>query len=108
MQSTPHLVIPARLHSVAALALLLEKLERHPRQASPEQYRIVARSLSSMLAQTPLDAPLNEVLRAFPAAAELYENQQYGRAGLCRHRLDAAAAAEQATNALLTRVRRPA
>jgi hypothetical protein len=45
------------------------------------------------------------VLRAFPAAAELYENVQYAHAGLCRQPLEAALNAELLTRAAIARVR---
>jgi hypothetical protein len=104
LQTTHPLLIPARLQNLASLALLLEKLERRPRQASAEQYRAVVAQLSALLAQATLDGPLNEVLNAFPATAELYENLQYGHAGLCRHGLEPSLAAEQEARALLSHV----
>lgn len=97
------LVVPARLHSLAALAGLLERLERLPRQASAAQYRSVVQQLSSLLASSPIDESLNAILRACPATAMLYENLQYRHAGLCRQPLESALAAEAAAASLISR-----
>lgn len=105
MQTTNSLVVPARLHSLAALAALLERLERQPRHASAAQYRSVVQQLSSLLAASPLDDALNAILLACPATATLYENQQYRHAGLCRQALEPALAAEAAAMSLISRVR---
>jgi hypothetical protein len=104
MQTTTiPLVVPARLHSLAALAGLLERLERLPRQASAAQYRSVVQQLLSLLAGSPIDETLNAILLACPATATLYENLQYRHAGLCRQPLEAALAAETAAAALINR-----
>jgi len=105
MQTSTPFVVPARLHSLVALASLLEKLDRLPRQASAEQYRAVAEQLSMRLAASPLDDALNTILLACPATAELYENLQYRHAGLCRQSLAPALAAEAAATALISRAR---
>ena len=97
--------LPARLHSLAAMAGLLERLDGQPRHASPEQYRSVARHVASLLAQAEPDAHLQALLTAAPATAELYENLRYELAGLCRAPLEKALNAELAAAAAITRAR---
>jgi len=91
----------------ATLAHLLDVLDHRPRGADAAQYRAVAVSLTHQL--TLLDpATLVLLLEASPAAAELYENQHYDHAGLCRSDLDAAMQAElQAKEALSRAGRKP-
>lgn len=108
MQKSPTvLTIPHRLQPLAALALMLEKLERQPRQASADQYRHVAERLRELLDQAPDDPALPRILDVFPAAAEVYENLRYGQAGLCRSGLEAAVEAEQRARDVIERLRRP-
>ena len=93
--------LPARLHSLAAMAGLLERLERTPSSASAEQYRSVARQVSVLLAQAEPDEHLHRLLDMAPASAELYENQRYNIAGLCRAPLERALNAELAATAAI-------
>lgn len=93
--------LPEHLHSLASLAYLLERLERSPLQVSADQYRLVALRLRDELADARLDARLDALLRAYPAASEMYENLQYERAGLCRCALDASARTEILTKRIL-------
>jgi len=97
--------LPARLHPLAAMANLIERLERAPLQASAEQYRGVARQIGTLLAQAEPDGFLDAILNASPATSQLYENLQYERAGLCRAPLEAALNAELAASAAITRAR---
>jgi hypothetical protein len=96
------------LQPLAAMAVLLERLERLPRKASAEQYREVAQRVAELLAQAEPGDALNALLSAAPATAEIYENQQYEHAGLVRSPLDAALAAEREAAAAITRARRTA
>jgi len=48
------------------------------------------------------------VLAEFPAAAQLYENQHYQHAGLCRSPLDPALAAEMQARQWIEQARKPA
>ncbi len=98
--------LPARLHSLATLAGLLERLEHRPSSASAEQYRAVARQVSSLLAQTEVDEHLRAILVVAPATAELYENLRYDVAGLCRSPLEQALNAELAATAAIAAARR--
>lgn len=103
--STP-LSIPARLQSLAAMASLIERLERQPLRASAEQYRGVARLLDTLLAEAAPGAELDALLGASPALSELYENQHYAQAGLCRSPLEAGLNAELAAAAALRQAAR--
>jgi hypothetical protein len=100
--------LPARLHSLAAMAGLLERLERHPtpsRGASAEQYQGVARQVSRLLSLAEPDALLHQLLDAAPATAEIYENLRYSAAGLCRSPLERALNAELAASAVIVKAR---
>jgi hypothetical protein len=99
--------LPARLHSLATLAGLLERLEHRPLSASAEQYRAVARQVSTLLADAVVDDHLRAILAVAPATAELYENLRYDVAGLCRSPLEQALNAELAATAAIAAARRP-
>lgn len=101
----PQLTVPVGLQSVAALAVLLEKLERAPRQASAGQFQQVAQQLSRMLVTATPGPALDALLQALPAAAELYENAHYAHAGLCRSPLTLALDTELAASACIRRAR---
>lgn len=105
--STSSLVVPPHLQTLASLALLLQKLEQQPRQASPDQYRELALTLGELLAKADPSPALDQLLTALPAAAELYENQRYAQAGLCRAPLHAALDTELAAVDLIRRARSP-
>jgi hypothetical protein len=94
---------PSGMLSVpATLAHLLDVLDHRPRGANATQYRAVATSLAQEL--TRLDqATLDALLSSSPAAAEIYENQHYAHAGLCRSDLDQAMQAELQAKAVIGR-----
>ncbi|MBK6471905.1 MAG: hypothetical protein IPF94_14615 [Betaproteobacteria bacterium] len=98
--------LPARLHTLAALAGLLERLEAAPSSASAEQYRGVARQVQVLLAEAEPDEHLQRLLNAAPHSAELYENLRYDIAGLCRSPLEAALNAELAATAAIRQAQR--
>jgi hypothetical protein len=104
--------VPRRLQTLAATAMLLEKLERTPRSASAGQYEAVVAQLHGLLDAAEHDdesaAALPKLLQALPALAELHENRHYAEAGLCRSPLEAAVEAELETRDLLARLRPPA
>lgn len=99
---------PARFQSLAALAGLLERLERQPGSASAEQYRGLVRQIDTLLADAEPGAPLHALLSASPALATLYENRHYAHAGLCRTPLEAALEAELAAREVIRKARQPA
>ena len=98
--------LPARLHSLATLAGLLERLEHRLSSASAEQYRAVARQVGAMLAEAEPDEHLRALLAVAPATAELYENLRYDVAGLCRSPLELALDAELAATAAIAAAKR--
>ncbi len=108
MSATPTrpivITVPPALQTLAATALLLEKLERRPREASPAQYRQVAQSASELLAAAEPGPALDRLMDACPALGELWENRHYASAGLCRQPLEAAMSAELAVAAALRRL----
>ena len=105
--------LPARLHTLAAMAGLLERLEASPAiadtGASAEQYRSVALCvqalLANALARTGLDEDLHRLLRAAPHTADIYENLRYDVAGLCLQPLEPALNAEMAATAAIQHAR---
>ncbi len=98
--------LPARLNSLATMAGLLERLENQRSSASAEQYRGVARQVSSLLAQAEPDEHLRALLNVAPASAMLYENLRYEAAGLCRAPLEKALNAELAATAAIKKAQR--
>ena len=84
---------------LAAVGTLLERLERLPRSAAPEQYRDVVLKVQKLLGEAEPGMALDALLAALPATAELYENLHYAHSGLCRSPLDAALSAELAAQA---------
>lgn len=85
---------PTNLAVAHALAQLLERLERSTVPVNPDQYRAVVKRLETELRALQGDPALDMLLRACPAAAELYENLHYDVAGLCRSNLDLGLRAE--------------
>jgi len=106
MQTSHPVRLPARLHTLAAMAALLQRLEGQRTSASADQYRRVAQQVSTLLAAADPGDDLDKLLAIAPATAELYENQQYAHAGLCRSPLEAALNAELAAAAAIDKARR--
>jgi hypothetical protein len=96
---------PTALQGLAAMAVLLERLESQPRKASAEQYRHVVRRVARLLDEAEPGAALQALLAVAPATAEVYENLRYAHAGLCLAPLERATAAEQAARAVIERAR---
>lgn len=108
MNGPQRLVIPPQLQVLASLAQLLQKLEAEPGLVGAEQYRRVATALRDELATAAPGPVLDALLGLLPAAAELYENLQYGHAGLCRSPLEKSLNAElQASQAIRRAAARP-
>lgn len=100
---------PARLTVAALLAQLLQRLDQSNERVGAEQYRSVVRHLAREFEQLQTDPLLSKLLDAYPAAAQLYENLNYGHAGLCRSPLEPAFDAElQARKAIARAMRRNA
>ncbi len=105
MQAQARPSLPPQLHSLAAMAGLLERLERQPGSASAEQYRGVVRQVTELLQQAEPGPGLELLLSHAPATAQLYENLNYQHAGLCRSPLEASLSAELAAQAAIERAR---
>ena len=109
MSATPTrpfpLEVPPALQALAATAVMLERLDRLPREASAGQYRGVAQRAAALLDEAAPGPQLEQLLDVFPALAELWENRHYGTSGLCRAPLAAAMDAELAATALIRRLR---
>ena len=99
MNTETPLRVPTQLWPLAAVGTLLERLERLPRSAAPEQYRDVVLKVQQLLGEAESGMALDALLSALPATAELYENIHYAHSGLCRSPLEAALDAELAAQA---------
>jgi len=106
MPSIVQLTVPTELLPLARLAQLLQGLEGQGRAADPHQYRLVVQKLTAELSEHQGHDALPALLDHLPAAAEVYENLQYGQAGLCRMPLEMSLTSELAVRSLLERVRR--
>ena len=104
MPSVVRLAVPNQLLSLVRLAQLLEGVEH--RSVDPHQYRLLVEKLSAELSEHQGHQALSGLLDHFPAAAEVYENLQYGHAGLVRAPLEMSLASELAARDLLSRVRK--
>lgn len=105
MPSVIKLAVPAELLSLVRLAQLLQALEGQGRAADPHQYQLLVRKLAAELHEHQAHEALPALLDHFPAAAEVYENLQYGHAGLVRAPLEMSLTSELAARELLSRVR---
>ena len=99
--------IPERWRVAVTLAQLLQRLETSAEPSSADQYRAVVRHLADELSRAEPGRELEALLNSFPAAAELYENQQYAQAGLCRQRLELSLNTELQARQALARIARP-
>ena len=96
--------VRTRLETVIALARLLERIERQPSGASPDQYRALVLQLRDALdVELPAEA-VNAVLSAYPAAAEVYENLHYAQSGLSRSSIERSVQSEMAASQILAKV----
>ncbi len=99
---TTHPVTSA-LKTAVTLAELLQRVESRAQPVGAAQYRQLVQHLSRLLDELPPGPVLDALLTSFPAAATLYENLQYERAGLCRSPLEASLTSELQARALLQR-----
>lgn len=106
MASVVKLTVPSELLALARLAQLLQALEGHGRAPDPHQYRLLVAKLGAELDEHQGHEALPGLLDHFPAAADVYENLQYGHAGLCRAALELSLTSELAARELLGRVRK--
>lgn len=106
MASVTKLAVPAELLSLVRLAQLLQALEGLGRAADPHQYQLLVTKLGAELREQQGHELLAGMLDHFPAAAEVYENLQYGHAGLVRSPLELSLASELAARDLLGRMKK--
>ncbi len=108
MPSTPP-SLPAdladRLRTAATLAELLQRVEASAQPIGADQYRRLVQHLSRLLDGLAPGARLDALLRAFPAAAALYENARYAQAGLCRSPLESSLRSELAARGVIDKAR---
>jgi hypothetical protein len=90
------------------LAQLLERLEHSAVPVAAEQYRSVVMHLVDEFRDVASGDGLGQLLDAYPAAAEVYENLNYQHAGLCRSGLAASLSPERAAKAAIGRAMRRA
>lgn len=98
----------SRLETLIALARLLERVETSPAAIGADQYRALVGQIKAHLAAPVPDAPLQAILQAHPATAELYENMHYDVAGLSRSPLERSVATEMLATQLLHKISRSA
>lgn len=104
MNAPRQIELPERFRVVLTLAQLLERLENSAAPLSADQYRSVVRHLADELGTVQPGPELDAVLKSFPAAAQLYENQRYEQAGLCRSPLELSLNTEQQARSALARI----
>lgn len=104
MNAPRQIELPERFRVVLTLAQLLERLENSAAPLSADQYRSVVRHLADELGTVQPGPELDAVLKSFPAAAQLYENQRYEQAGLCRAPLELSLNTEQQARSALARI----
>ena len=91
--------------AAVSLAALLQRVDGNPRGIGAEQYQQLVLQLARLLNQLPPGETLQQLLGSFPAAAMVYENSQYGHAGLCRSPLEQSLSSEQRARAAIDKAR---
>lgn len=95
--------ITGDLKTAVTLAELLQRIEHRSQAVGAAQYQHLVQHLTRLLASLPPGRALNALLDSFPAAATLYENLQYERAGLCRAPLEVSLSTELQAREVLAR-----
>ena len=95
-----------RLHTVVALADLLECVENGSAQASANGYRLLVQRLQVGLSQDFPGNVLLSLLNQYPATSQIFENMHYERSGLSRAPLDRSTSSELMARQILVRVSR--
>ena len=93
-----------RLETLIALARLLERVEASPVAIGADQYRALVGQIKAALGEHLPAAPLQAILQAHPATAEIYENMNYEVAGLSRSPLERSVATEMLATQLLHKI----
>ena len=94
----------SQLETLIALARLLERVEARPVAAGADQYRALVGQIKAALVAPLPPAPLQAILAAHPATAEIYENLNYDVSGLSRSPLDRSVATEMLATQLLHKI----
>ena len=97
--------LSADLKIALTLSELLQRIESSQQSVGPAQYRHLVGHLARLLDQLPHNDRLEALLKTFPAAAALYENQHYEWAGLCRSPLDTSLNSELAARQAIDKAR---
>ncbi len=106
MTPPPTASLQTRLETLIALARLLERVEASPAAAGADQYRALVRQIQCALAAPVPPAPLQAILQAHPATAEIYENMNYEISGLSRSPLERSVATEMLATQLIHKIAR--
>jgi len=97
--------INATLRTTITLAELLQRAESSAHPIGAIQYQRLVRHLARLLDALDGHPSLDALLKNFPAAAAVYENQRYERAGLCRSPLEASLNSELQARATIDKAR---
>jgi hypothetical protein len=92
------------LETLIALARLLERVEARPAGIGADQYRALVLQIKTALGAPVPSAPLQAILSAHPATAEIYENMNYEVSGLSRSPLDRSVATEMLATEILHKI----
>ena len=95
-----------QLETLIALARLLERVEANPVAVGADQYRALVGQIKAALAAPLPPLPLQAILSAHPATAEIYENMNYEVSGLSRSPLERSVATEMLATQVLHRIAR--
>lgn len=93
-----------QLETLIALARLLERVEASPVAVGADQYRALVGQIKAALVAPLPPAPLQAILSAHPATAEIYENMNYEVSGLSRSPLDRSVATEMLATQLIHKI----
>jgi hypothetical protein len=104
-ETTPAAPAQGDFKAAVSLAGLLQRVDAQPQRIGAAQYQQLVLQLGQLLDELPPGDQLQLLLGSFPAAALIYENHQYGHAGLCRSPLDRSLASEQAARAAIDKAR---
>lgn len=104
-ETTPAAPAQGDYKAAVSLAALLQRVDAQPQGIGAAQYRQLVLQLGQLLDDLPPGDTLQLLLGRFPAAALVYENRQYGHAGLCRSPLERSLASEQAARAAIDKAR---
>jgi hypothetical protein len=97
-----------RLETLIALARLLERVEASPVSVGAAQYRALVGRIQDALVEPLPSHPMQAILNAHPATAEIYENLHYDMSGLSRSPLERSVATEMLATQLIHKVARGA